>query len=158
MTPTCTSFVLIPGQIRMSKINCFSLVAFLVLCAGCQGEQKLLSANECPVGAYNALLTTPMNEEEVDSPAKLKGGFPNLVRQIRYPESAKRERVQGEVWVQFVVDEEGCVINAEVLSGPDDRLNAEALRVIQHANFEPAKHEGTNVAMIAKLPVSFRIK
>ena len=134
---------------------CTFLMALLAV--GCQGSRSLTS-EQCPGIVDPSSIAAPYSEAGVDTPAEPRGGMRAIHQEVRYPESAKRTGVQGEVLVGFVVDTGGCVLNARVLRGPDDRLNDEALRVVQKARFEPARLNGIPVPMAMTLPISFAVR
>ncbi len=134
------------------------LVVLFFTCQSCKQSQPFHADTQCPEMRYHALPAPPLTEEDVDAPAKPIGGLAAIVARVEYPKSALRDRVHGEVIVQFVVDTTGCVLNAEVLSGPDSRLNEEALRVMQFTRFEPAQKAGKPVMMITSLPVTFKVR
>ncbi len=48
-----------------------------------------------------------------------------------YPEEAKAKGLSGKVFVQFVVNKEGDVVNPQIARGVDPILDKEAIRVIQ---------------------------
>jgi TonB family protein len=50
---------------------------------------------------------------------------------FHYPEKASENREQGTIWVEFIINEKGEVINVKVIKGVSDLLDKEALRVIQ---------------------------
>ena len=50
---------------------------------------------------------------------------------IKYPEEAKAKGLSGKVFVQFVINKEGDVVNAKIARGVDPILDNEAIRVIQ---------------------------
>ncbi len=77
---------------------------------------------------------------------------------IKYPENALENGVEGKVTVNFVVDATGKIRNAKVVNGVDDELNAEALRVVEAAPaWTPAKQNGKNVPVTCSIPVTFKI-
>lgn len=77
---------------------------------------------------------------------------------IKYPENALENGVEGKVTVNFVVDATGKIRNAKVVNGVDDELNAEALRVVNSAPaWTPAKQNGKNVPVTCSIPVTFKI-
>ena len=53
-----------------------------------------------------------------------------LQKNLRYPEMAKELNIQGKVYVEFIVDEEGRIINAKIKKGIGYGCNEEALRVM----------------------------
>ncbi len=85
--------------------------------------------------------------------------FVKYVQQnIKYPENALENGVEGKVTVNFVVDANGKIRNAKVVNGVDDELNAEALRVVESAPaWTPAKQNGKNVPVTCSIPVTFKI-
>jgi len=75
-----------------------------------------------------------------------------LNKNLRYPQEAIDNEIQGSVVVQFVVDKEGNVSNVEKLSGPD-ALGAEAVRVItKSGKWIPAVQGGRYVKSLRKQP------
>lgn len=85
--------------------------------------------------------------------------FVKYVQQnIKYPENALENGVEGKVTVNFVVDATGKIRNAKVVNGVDEELNAEALRVVESAPaWTPAKQNGKNVPVTCSIPVTFKI-
>src|SRR6185312_3496746 len=60
-----------------------------------------------------------------------EGGFAKFLQDnIKYPEIAKKKGTNGTVYINFIINEEGDVVNAHVIKGTDKDLDAEALRVI----------------------------
>lgn len=53
-----------------------------------------------------------------------------IAQQIRYPKSAADKGVQGKVFVQFIVDKDGKVKDAQIAKGVQEDLDKEALRVV----------------------------
>lgn len=80
-------------------------------------------------------------------------------KNLVYPEQAKAEGVQGRVNVQFIVNTNGSMSNVEVKRGVDDRLNAEAVRVIQSCQIKwtPGMQNGKKVRVRVGMTVPFQI-
>lgn len=99
----------------------------------------------------------------VEQMAQFPGGDAALMQfiseNVKYPAEAARNRVQGRVMVQFVIDEEGEVDEAKVVRSVSNELDAEALRVIKLLpKFIPARKDGKNVAVHYTLPISFKLQ
>lgn len=92
-----------------------------------------------------------------DEMPELIGGLRDLQERARYPAAARRHGIQGTVFVQFIVDEEGSIRDAEVVRGVAG-LNDEALRVIRESRFKPGRVEGQPVAVRFGLPVRFKLR
>lgn len=81
-----------------------------------------------------------------------------LSENVKYPEEAKKNGIEGRVLVQFVVDKDGSIGKVKVVrSGGDKTLDNEAIRVIKAMpNWNPGTVRGKNVRVKYKLPVNFR--
>ncbi len=85
--------------------------------------------------------------------------FDYIKRNLRYPESAKNNGIQGRVVVKFVVTKKGDVIDHEVTESVHPDLDAEALRVIKTiTRFEPGYSDGKAVTVWYEVPISFTLK
>ncbi len=84
------------------------------------------------------------------------GGF--LMLEIKYPESARKNNIQGRVTVQFVVDSYGDVLYPRIVKSPDTVLSTEALRVLGKMNkWEPGVMKGKKVDVEMTLPILFKL-
>lgn len=78
---------------------------------------------------------------------------------IRYPESAVRDGVQGRVMVDFIIDKDGKVTDVRVVRGVDPELDGEAVRVISASpKWKPGRMNGQKVRTSVTVPVEFRLK
>ena len=73
-----------------------------------------------------------------------------------YPEDARRQLVQGIVWVQVLVGPDGFVRDAIVRSGPPELRDA-SLDAIWSWQFKPARDHGHALAVWAVIPVKFTL-
>jgi len=109
----------------------------------------------------------PSTEEEAPEPEfffhveempELIGGLAELQKKIRYPEIAKKAGVEGRVFVQFIVDEQGNVVDPVVTKGIGAGCDEEALRAIIDAKFTPGRQRGQAVKVKFSVPITFRLK
>ncbi|PEN13684.1 energy transducer TonB [Longibacter salinarum] len=94
----------------------------------------------------------------VEDQPELIGGLAELQKEIKYPNLAQKAGIEGRVFVQFVVNENGDVVNPTVIRGRHPLLDAEALRVIRLAKFEPGRQRGKAVKVQLAMPVTFKLK
>ncbi|MBQ5578250.1 MAG: energy transducer TonB [Prevotella sp.] len=81
-----------------------------------------------------------------------------LQTNIRYPEAAHKAGTQGRVLVNFVVEADGTISNANVLRSVSEELDAEAIRVIQNMpKWKPGMQNGQAVRVKYTIPISFRL-
>ena len=89
----------------------------------------------------------------------MKAFYESIAKQLRYPESARKKRVQGKVYVQFVVDEYGTILQPEVLKGLGHGCDKEVVRVLGKAeHWVPGRTDGHAVRTRMMLPISFRLE
>ena len=93
----------------------------------------------------------------VEDPPELIGGMEALLQEVQYPELAKKEGIEGRVFVQFVVDERGTPRNVKVTRGVHEALDAEAVRVVRQMEFKPGQQRGQAVNVKMSLPVTFKL-
>jgi TonB family protein len=93
----------------------------------------------------------------VEDMPELIGGLESIQQEIRYPEMARRAGIEGRVYVQFVINEEGEVENPRVIRGIGGGADEEALRVVSQAQFRPGYQRGRAVRVQYSLPIFFRL-
>lgn len=76
---------------------------------------------------------------------------------IKYPQSAKDKKIEGRVFVTFVVEKDGSITNATVLRGIDEACDAEALRVVASMpKWTPGKQDGETVRTQFTVPIIYK--
>jgi TonB family protein len=94
---------------------------------------------------------TPAVDDPSEQPPKILHQTPP-----RYPADANRRRIQGQVLVEFLIDEQGRVAHAEARESIP-ALDAAAVATISAWRFEPAQIGGKPIIILAQAPVRFRI-
>lgn len=88
----------------------------------------------------------------------IKGGMAAIGKKVKYPRIAREMGIQGVVYVGFIVDPEGKVIEPKILKSVAKPLDEEALRVItKEVKFTPGYFQGKAVPVRMVLPIRFRI-
>lgn len=108
----------------------------------------------------------PKEEEifvAVEQQAEFPGGTAAMMKwlsnNVRYPEVAQQNDIQGRVIVKFVVEKDGSIGKAEILKGVDRDLDREALRVVKKMpKWQPGKNNGVAVRSYFNLPVVFKLQ
>jgi protein TonB len=102
------------------------------------------------------------DEEEVfvvvEHMPKLKGGMSEVASRIQYPKMARMANIEGRVIVQFIVDENGQVVNPKVLRGIGGGCDEEAIRVVKTLEFTPGMQRGIPVKVHFTLPLVFKMQ
>lgn len=154
------------------KYALFVLPAFALLVAGniscSQGASEKQDAKEETVAPDSvAAPTDSVAKDEVFMVAEQMPEFPGgmkemlkfLQENMKYPENAMKNNVQGRVIVQFVVEKDGTPTEFKVARSVDPDLDAEALRVLQTMpKWKPGMQRGEVVRVKFTVPVSFKLQ
>ena len=99
-------------------------------------------------------------EIESEFPGGAAAWLRYLNKNLRYPDDAVNNEIQGTVVVQFIVDKEGNVSDVQAIAGPDNGgLREEAVRVIKKSGkWTPAVQNGRQVKSYKKQPIVFKLE
>lgn len=96
-------------------------------------------------------------------PLEFKGGNerlnPWLSKNIKYPDPEFDAGINGRVYVRFIVNEKGKVVNAHIERSPAEAFSKEVLRVLaKMPRWKPARAFGRKVRSLRTLPVDFKLQ
>ncbi|MBN2743207.1 MAG: energy transducer TonB [Marinilabiliaceae bacterium] len=113
-------------------------------------------------------MVAPQEEEEADAPVffivekmpEFPGGNEALQRyiaqSIKYPVIAQENGIQGRVFVSFVVNAKGQVVDVKIARGVDANLDKEAIRVVMAMpTWTPGEQRGKKVKVSYTVPINF---
>lgn len=146
-------------RMPMKKIVLTIILALMGAAAMAQSETKTTAKPES---------TEPLNvieeevfvvvEEEPEFPGGMEALYRYLASNIKYPENAKKERIQGKVYVSFVIEKDGSVSNIKVLRDIGGGCGEEAVRVVkQMPKWKPGRQRGKRVRTQYNLPINFNL-
>ena len=100
--------------------------------------------------------------EVVEENAQFPGGdeacMKWLQEHIKYPSICQEQGVQGRVYVGFVVNRDGSIVDVKIVKSPDPNLAKEAERVVKMMpKWKPARQNNKPVRSRFNLPVNFRL-
>ena len=85
--------------------------------------------------------------------------FEFISKNVKYPEDAVKKKVEGKVFVTFVVDTDGKITDVSLMRKVFPSLDAEAIRVISAMpNWIPGRQKGQAVRVKYTVPIMFRLK
>ena len=78
---------------------------------------------------------------------------------LKYPQIAADNGITGKVYIQFVVDPKGKVVDIKVIRGIDPLLERETLRLVESTSgmWTPGKHRGKPVKVSYTFPIAFQL-
>ena len=85
--------------------------------------------------------------------------FEFISKNVKYPDDAVKKKVEGKVFVTFVVDTDGKITDVSLMRKVFPSLDTEAVRVISAMpNWIPGKQKGQVVRVKYTVPIMFRLK
>lgn len=102
------------------------------------------------------------NPSSIDVYPEFEGGMKGwarfLQRNLRYPNLAQENGVQGRVMVSFVIEKDGSISDVKLISGIGSGCDEEALRVIRKSpNWKPGKQNSQSVRVRYTMPLAFAL-
>ena len=76
---------------------------------------------------------------------------------LRYPEAAMKNKIEGTVVVAYEIDYQGDVIDTKIKSGIGYGCDEEAMRVVKLLKFGVAKHHKLRVTFHKTINIHFRL-
>lgn len=100
--------------------------------------------------------------EYTDEMPEFPGGMTELMswlsENIKYPAEAVKQKIEGRVFVSFIIEKDGSVSNLTIAKGAHELLDQEALRIVGlMPKWEPGKDKGKLVRCRYTLPISFKL-
>jgi len=164
-------------KIKSSKTAAYKLsmgilvTAALLMIFAFDNNEKLIQEKKVVNKPAEAAVTNQQKANTTDEPVfvvveqmpEFPGGEVALKKyianEVKYPVDAAKAGIHGKVFVNFVVNKEGKVINPKIARGVSPSLDKEALRVVGGLpKWTPGKQKGENVAVSYTIPIQFALK
>lgn len=117
----------------------------------------LLMAGSVNVSAQDEPMTQP--EIAPEYPGGTVAMFSYIQQNLKYPEGAKEQEIQGRVIVQFTVETDGTVSDVKVVKSVDPLVDDQVVRAISAMPaWKPGMHEGKPVRASYSIPIRFRLQ
>lgn len=98
-------------------------------------------------------------EKQPEYSGGMSAMFDFLKKNIKYPAEAVKNKIQGKVFVTFVVEKNGGLSNISVLKSLDNSCDVEAIRVVNlMPQWIPGSQNGVFVRTKYTLPIDFKLK
>ena len=119
---------------------------------------ELTYAFEIPTDSSKKEMIFDMPEQMPQYPGGADAMDSFIRGNMRYPQKAKKNNIQGKVYIQFIVEKDGSITSVEVRKGANDLLNQEAIRVIRlMPEWNPGSMRGKKVRVRYTLPITFSL-
>lgn len=127
-----------------------------------KGERNFIIVEKKSLGQIAELSATDGVFTIVDEPASPKGGMPSFFQYVSenmdYPDGARKNGIQGKVFIEFIVNTDGSISDLRVLKGIGEGCDEEAFRVMSKSPaWIPGKQDGKIVRQKMVMPFVFHL-
>ncbi len=110
---------------------------------------------EAPAEVFTVVEDMPVFQDDTTHRAFMNWVGANL----KYPEEAAKQGIQGRVMVQFIIDEQGNVTEPKVIQGADPLLDQAAIDLISGSpQWTPGRQRDVPVKVSMTIPINFALK
>jgi len=109
---------------------------------------------EAPAEVFTVVEDMPLFQDDTTHHAFMKWVMANM----KYPDEAAKQGIQGRVMVQFIIDEQGNVNNPTIIEGSDPLLDQAALDLIARSpQWTPGRQRDIPVKVSMTIPINFAL-
>ena len=134
--------------------------------------RRLFSTNNAKVTSNDLSSITTVNEEveeieeEIFTVVEVQPQFPGgedslynfIYSNLRYPQVAKDNAIEGRVFLRFVVEKDGSITNVKIIRDIGGGCGREAKRVVEMMpKWIPGKQNGKPVRVQFNMPITFKL-
>ena len=125
-------------------------------------HRRDLLPDAMPLGRRQAAVQDGDVFTVVEQQPEYSGGYNKMMdflfENLRYPEDARSQGIEGTVYVSFIVETDGAVTNVKIIRGLGASVDQEAKRVVElFPNWQPGKQGGQAVRVKFVLPIKFKL-
>jgi TonB family protein len=111
---------------------------------------------------YDKIKRAQIETQVIDRDPEYKGGYEAMLlflkKNVIYPDSAIKKKIEGTVFVQFVVSKTGKLSHIKILRGIGGGCDEEAIRVVKlMPNWIPARGEDEAIPSMFQIPIKFSL-
>lgn len=124
-----------------------------------EDQPEYVTVTDAPFGGADENGIFQVVEEQPQFPGGMAALVEYLKKNIRYPAICKEQGLQGRVIVQFVVNADSTISDAQVIKPVNPHFDKEALRVVNAMpKWIPGEQRGKPVRTRFTMPVTFRLE
>lgn len=137
------------------RINLKKIVFFALLCITTKGfsqeaQKDTVSENQ----NVNKLVDVDVKPE---FPGGLGGFYKYIGQNFKTPAEAVKNRVEGQIYVQFIIEKDGSIQQIRILKDLGYGLGDEAVRVLKRSpKWVPGSRKGITVRVMYALPLTVK--
>jgi|GEM_PF-489217 len=130
-------------------------------------NQKTVDQSYNPIVISDEIPKVEDDQNKIFTSVDESPGFPGgssaldkyLKKNIRYPAIARENNVQGEVFLNFVVEKDGSITDIKVVRGIGSGCDDEAIRVLKSSpSWKPGIQNNRTVRVSYTMPITFTLQ
>ncbi|MBS1530132.1 MAG: energy transducer TonB [Bacteroidetes bacterium] len=142
----------------MKKTLLICLISFLALSVRAQTKDSPPSVDlKEPTDSVQSQKS--LKDAEPEYPGGVGAFYRYIQDSLRYPEKARRKNIQGKVFLSFVIEKDGSLVDIKVLKGVTSDIDAEAIRLIKECpKWKSGMQNGKPVRVQYSMPINFALQ
>ena len=142
---------------KMKTLLVLPVVALLFIAVSCKNSNNESKTQDASVSKQNEKTDTTVVKMP-EFPGGQEALYSWIGKNTKYPEAAKKSRIEGKVLVNFTVLKNGKIDKISISKKVNDLLDAEAIRVISSMpNWTPGENKTAPVDVEMTLPINFKL-
>lgn len=142
---------------KLKVLLVLPLVALLLITFSCNNSTDKSKSKDSAVSQKNEKTDTA-TVKMPEFPGGQEALYSWLSKNIKYPDAAKKRKIEGKVFVNFTVSKTGKIDKVSILKKINDLLDAEAVRVVSSMpNWTPGENKDIPVDVEMTLPINFKL-
>ena len=130
-------------------------------------SSSTIAKNEAMTASEKAMVSLQQKDDKVFTAVEHAPDFPGgvdkfykfLQQNIKYPADARNKKIEGKVYVTFIVEKDGSLSHLKVIRDPGAGCGAEAARVMKLSpKWNAGVQNGHKVRVQYTLPINFTLK
>jgi protein TonB len=115
--------------------------------------------SDAPTAVPESAQTEKIEEQLPEFPGGIVAFMKWLTKNLMYPQSARQKKIEGKVVVAFIVNKDGSISDAKVVSPVSPELDKEALRLMSlMPRWEPGIENGKPCRTMFVIPIVFKLQ
>ena len=135
----------------MKKIKTF--IAFMTLAFSLSAQDSFVTTSKSEDSLYEVVDIQPQYKEGQNELYKF------LAQNVKYPEIARKNGIEGTVYIGFIVEKDGTLTNFRVIRGIGAGCNEDAMLVVKatQGKWKAGSIQGKNVRTKYSIPIKFNL-
>ncbi|BDD06047.1 M56 family metallopeptidase [Aureibacter tunicatorum] len=144
-------------------LPCLLLVFGTVCCNNAKEGDDITEINSASAEGNLSSINNSEVYSQVDVnpefPGGLKAFYTQVSKVITYPQDAKEAKIEGRVFIEFIISKDGNIESPTIIKGVEESLDQEALHAFNTINtkWTPGQIDGKKVNVKMVLPIIFKL-